>query len=99
MDFMSDSLADDLALRTLNVVDDYNREGLGIEVDSSARVIRSLEQIIERHIILILANPHKTPALNDSIKPPGMSGLICICLNQLSTLKTCRLYGFVSSAV
>ena len=33
-----------------NVLDDYNREGLGIEVDlslPSLRVIRSLEQIIE----------------------------------------------------
>ena len=50
MDFMSDSLADGRLLRTFNVLDDYNREGLGIEVDlslPSARVIRSLEQIIE----------------------------------------------------
>lgn len=37
-------------LRTLNVLDDYSQEGLGIEVDQSlpsARVIRTLEQIIE----------------------------------------------------
>ena len=37
-------------LRTFNIIDDYNREGLGIEVDlslPSERVIRSLEQIIE----------------------------------------------------
>lgn len=50
MDFMSDSLVDGRLLRTFNVIDDYNREGLGIEVDlslPSARVIRSLEQIIE----------------------------------------------------
>lgn len=50
MDFMSDSLADGRSLRTFNVLDDYNREGLGIEVDlslPSLRVIRSLEQIIE----------------------------------------------------
>ena len=50
MDFMSDSLADGRLLRTFNVIDDSNREGLGIEVDlslPSARVIRSLEQIIE----------------------------------------------------
>ena len=50
IDFMSDSLADGRTLRTFNVVDDYNREGLGIEVDlslSSARVIRALEHIIE----------------------------------------------------
>ena len=47
---MSDSLADGRQLRTFNVLDDYNREGLGIEVDlslPSLRVIRSLEQIIE----------------------------------------------------
>ena len=50
MDFMSDSLADGRALRTFNVIDDYNREGLGIEVDlslPSLRVIRALKQIIE----------------------------------------------------
>ena len=50
MDFMSDSLNDGRRFRTFNVLDDYNREGLGIEVDfslPSVRVIRSLEQIIE----------------------------------------------------
>ena len=50
VDFMSDSLADGRLLRTFNVLDDYNREGLGIEVDlslPSVRIIRSLEQIIE----------------------------------------------------
>jgi putative transposase len=46
MDFMHDSLADGRGFRTFNVIDDYNREGLGIEVDFSlpaARVIRALE--------------------------------------------------------
>lgn len=50
IDFMSDSLADGRSLRTFNVLDDYNREGLAIDVDlslPSVRVIRSLEQIIE----------------------------------------------------
>ncbi len=50
MDFMSDSLSDGRTLRTLNVMDDYNREGLGIEVDLSLpgeRVTRCLDQIIE----------------------------------------------------
>ena len=50
MDFMSDALSDGRAIRTFNVLDDFNREALGIEVDlslPSARVIRSLEQIIE----------------------------------------------------
>lgn len=50
MDFMSDSLTDGRALRTFNVIDDYNREALGIEVDlslPSERVKRALDQIIE----------------------------------------------------
>jgi putative transposase len=50
MDFMSDQLASGKTFRTFNVMDDYNREGLGIEVDTSlpsARVVRALEQIIE----------------------------------------------------
>ena len=50
MDFMHDQLSDGRSFRLFNVLDDYNREGLGIEVDlslPSSRVIRSLEQIIE----------------------------------------------------
>lgn len=50
MDFMSDALATGQKFRTFNVIDDYNREGLGIEVDfslPSARVVRALDQIIE----------------------------------------------------
>lgn len=50
MDFMADQLADGRSFRTLNVLDDFNREGLGIEVDFSLpaeRVVRSLNQIIE----------------------------------------------------
>lgn len=50
MDFMSDSLIDGRSIRAFNVLDDFNRECLGIDVDlslPSARVIRSLEQIIE----------------------------------------------------
>lgn len=50
MDFMSDALADGRTLRTLNVIDDYNREALAIDVDlslPSQRVIRSLERVIE----------------------------------------------------
>ena len=50
MDVMHDQLSDGRTFRLFNVLDDFNREGLGIEVDlslPSARVIRSLEQIIE----------------------------------------------------
>ena len=50
MDFMSDSLENGSKLRTFNVLDDYNREALTIDVDRSLpskRVIRALEQVIE----------------------------------------------------
>ena len=50
MDFMADQLADGRSIRTLNVPDDFNREGLGIEVGFSlpaGRVIRSQNRIIE----------------------------------------------------
>ena len=50
MDFMADRLEDMRAFRLLNVVDDFNREGLGIEVDFSLpaeRVTRTLDRIIE----------------------------------------------------
>lgn len=50
MDFMHDQLADGRSIRLFNVIDDFNREGLCIEVDfslPSERVIRALDQIIE----------------------------------------------------
>ena len=48
MDFMSDTLADGRGFRTLNIVDDYTRECVAIEVDRSlpgARVVRVLERL------------------------------------------------------
>ena len=47
---MADRLGDGRQFRLLNVLDDFNCEGLGIEVDFSLpaeRVIRSLDRIIE----------------------------------------------------
>lgn len=47
MDFMSDSLVDGRSLRVLNIVDDFSRRAVTMEVDLSLpaqRVIRSLEQ-------------------------------------------------------
>ncbi|AOT07854.1 transposase [Pseudoalteromonas luteoviolacea] len=49
MDFMSDALSYGHRFRTLNVLDDYNRQALAIEVDTSLtaeRVIRVLERVI-----------------------------------------------------
>lgn len=47
---MHDQLSDGRSFRTFNVIDDFNREGLALDVDFSltaGRVIRSLEQLIE----------------------------------------------------
>jgi putative transposase len=49
IDFMSDSLVDGRKFRLFNVMDDFNRESLAIEVDTSLpslRVIRVLEKLI-----------------------------------------------------
>jgi putative transposase len=51
MDFMSDTLWNGRRFRCLNVIDDYNREILHIEIDtslSSVRVVRVLELLIEQ---------------------------------------------------
>lgn len=50
LDFLSDQLADGRRFRLLNVVDDYSRECLAVEVDTSLsgqRVTRLLEQLSE----------------------------------------------------
>ncbi len=50
MDFMRDQLSDGRTFRVLNVIDDYNREVLGIDIDfslASERVVRALKQIIK----------------------------------------------------
>ncbi|ARU03914.1 hypothetical protein CCO03_03765 [Comamonas serinivorans] len=49
-DFMADALWSGRRFRTFNVIDEFNREGLRIEVDTSlpaARVIRALNELVE----------------------------------------------------
>jgi transposase InsO family protein len=49
MDFMHDQLDDGRTFRLFNVIDDFNREAIGMEIDfslPSERVIRELKQII-----------------------------------------------------
>ncbi|MEL6626942.1 MAG: IS3 family transposase [Bacteroidota bacterium] len=50
MDFMHDSLSYGKSFRTLNILDDFNREVLNIVIDTSIgskRVVRELNQLIE----------------------------------------------------
>lgn len=47
-DFMSDALCDGRRFRTFNVIDDYNREALAVEIDTgicAQRVVRIFDQI------------------------------------------------------
>ena len=49
LDFMSDSLANGRTFRTLNVIDDFNREALWIEVNTSLpaeRVVQVLDKLL-----------------------------------------------------
>ena len=50
LDFMHDQMSDGQSYRLLNVIDDYKREGLAMEVGLSlpaSRVIRTLNQLLE----------------------------------------------------
>jgi len=76
MDFMHDELEDGRKFRLLNILDDFNREGLEIEVDFSLpalRVIRTLERIIEqrgrpKNIRCDNGPEYISGALQDSVK-------------------------------
>lgn len=49
-DFMADALWSGRPFRTFNVIDDFNRESLRIEIDTNlpaSRVVRALEELIE----------------------------------------------------
>ncbi|WP_323001696.1 IS3 family transposase [Denitromonas sp.] len=50
MDFMHDQLADGRSFRLLNIIDDFNREALAMDIDLSLpaeRVVRALDRVIE----------------------------------------------------
>ena len=50
MDFMGDSLASGRTFRTLNIVDDYSREAVATEIDTSLpglRVVRVLDTVAQ----------------------------------------------------
>jgi putative transposase len=49
IDFMSDALVDGRKFRPLNVIDDFNREALAIEADTSLPSLRVIESIGTPH--------------------------------------------------
>jgi putative transposase len=52
LDFTSDVLTDGRRFRTLNVLDDYNRQLLGVEIDvelPASRVVQVLTRLVEGH--------------------------------------------------
>lgn len=66
LDFMSDSLYGGRAFRTLNLIDEGNRQVLGIEVAHSIpslRVIRVMEQLIELYGKPLRTAPGNGPEL------------------------------------
>jgi putative transposase len=72
IDFMSDSLWDGRKFRTLNIIDDFNRKILAINIDTSIqalRVIRVFENLKERlglpEIIRVDNGPEFTSAKLD----------------------------------
>ena len=79
MDFMADRLGDGRAFRLLNVLDDFNREGLAIDVDFSLpaeRVIRSLNQIFEwRGKPEIIRVDNGPEYVSGKVIPPEISGV------------------------
>ena len=63
VDFMSDTLFDGRRFRTFNVLDDFNREALAIEIDlnlPAMRIIRVLDHVAEQR-----GYPHKLRCDND----------------------------------
>ena len=57
LDFMSDALWSGRRFRTFNVLDDFNREALRIEIDTSlpaARIVRALDELVE-----VRGKPHR----------------------------------------
>jgi len=69
-DFMSDALACGKRFRTFNVIDDFNREALHIEIDtsiSSARLVRVFEQLQKEHGLPKTLRTDNVPSAESSL--------------------------------
>jgi putative transposase len=87
---MSDALNDGRNIRTFNVIDDYNREGLGVDSSlPSARIIRSLEQIIAwRGRPLAIRSDNGPEYISQHLKDwATRHPTLCCIFNQASPLK------------
>ena len=72
MDFMHDQLSDGRSFRLFNVIDDFNREGLVIEVDlslPSVRVIRALDDDLRTEVDHVTIHFLLPDALRQSSRP------------------------------
>ena len=77
MDFMHDQLRDGRSVRLFNVLDDFNREGLTIEVDLSlpaARVVRALDQLIKwRGVPKVIRSDNGPEYISETVRQWAMS--------------------------
>ena len=95
MDFMHDQLSDGRSFRLFNVIDDFNREALAIDIDLSLpgeRVVRALNQVIEwRGKPLAIRSRMLT--LSATTGRCVTTGSVTSYLNQSKRCKTMQLNG------
>ena len=73
-DFMSDTLACGRRFRTFNVVDDFNREALHIEIDtsiSSTRLVRTFELLQAQSSLPQVLRPDNGPEVRGEAGTSG----------------------------
>ena len=86
MDFMHDQLICGRSCRVLNVIDDFNREALAMEVDFSLPVMRAINWLAGRKCaassspLYSQANRNRMPMSSASIARYAMIGSTNICL-------------------
>jgi len=97
-DFMSDALRSGRRFRTFKVIDEFNREGLRIEVDTSlpaSRIIRALNELVEaRGAPLSIRLDNGPECMGGGIKRAtvGRAGAVCV-QQHTGCLQGCRQTG------
>jgi putative transposase len=91
-DFMSDALWSGRRFRTFNVLDDFNREALGIEIDTNlpaARIVRALDQLVTIRDKPRVLRTDNGPELIGEAWRLGRSGMASSCTSS-SPASPCR---------